>query len=313
MISIFTKINVNFLKWRYIAWLFSGVLIALGIVALIIHRGPVYGIDFTGGTLIHVKFSRSVNPEEVRKAVEKIGKGEFVIQQYGSKKEYIIKTGAIEKVSDKAIDDIVLKLQNNIKDVKAEILRIETVGPRIGKELQEKALLAILISMIFILIYVWIRFDFKFGVGAIIALAHDAFITFGILTLLNKELSIPIIAALLTIVGYSINDSIVVSDRIRENIKKLRGKPFVEIVNRGINDVLSRTIITSLTTLFVAFSLWIFGSSVIKDFALTLIIGFTIGTYSSIFIVSPIVVEWDVLSRRRKSRTRSKKGKLRKR
>ena len=310
MISIFTNINMNFLKWRYFAWIFSGLFIVVGVVALIINKGPVYGIDFTGGTLIHVKLSRSVVPEEVRFAVEKIDKGEFIIQKYGSQKEYIIKTAAIEKASDEVIDNIVHKLQNNIKSVKAEILRIETVGPRIGKELQEKALLAILISMIFILIYVWIRFDFKFGVGAIVALVHDAFITFGILTLLNKELSIPIIAALLTIVGYSINDSIVVSDRIRENIKKLRSRPFIEIVNKGINDVLSRTIITSLTTLFVAFALWVFGSSVIKDFALTLIVGFTIGTYSSIFIVSPIVVEWDILTRRRRSKVRSKKGKI---
>lgn len=226
------------------------------------------------------------------------GIAESVLEEREEREEEEAPTGELGTPGDL----IAMTLSSDFPDNPARIDREELVGPAISKGLQLRAMLVVLLGMVVILIYVSFRFSFRFGVGAVVALLHDVLITVGIFSILNKEMTIPIIAALLTILGYSINDSIVVSDRIRENLKLLRREPFPVIVNSSINQTLSRTVITSLTTLLVLIALVALGGEVIRDFALALIIGVIVGTYSSIFILSPIVVEWERMSPTRAKR-----------
>ncbi len=197
---------------------------------------------------------------------------------------------------------IVEALNNAHPDNTADVRRQELVGPKVGQELRAKATLAIIYALIGILIYISLRFEFKFAVGAVAALVHDVLITLGVFSLAGKEVTLPVIAALLTIVGYSLNDTIVIYDRIREDRRKLYGKSFVDIVNTSLNESLSRTIVTSLTTLAVVFCLYLFGGEVIRDFAFALMIGVIVGTYSSLYVASPLVVEWQVHAEARRRR-----------
>ncbi len=304
MISFFKETKVDFVSKRRIGYVISLSLFLISLVYLIINRGPNYGIDFTGGTLIELRFSKKVRTEDIRKVLSELGEAKAEIQKMGKGYEYIIKVPPKEKLErGKGFSEIFIsRLKKRIKGLEVDLRREETVGPRIGTELQRKAIYALLIGMIGILIYVGLRLDFRFGVGAVAALLHDAFITLGILTLLGKEITIAIVAALLTIIGYSVNDSIVVSVRVQEHMKLLRGRPIEDVVNAGVNATLGRTVITSLTTLFVALAIWIFGAPTIKDFGLTFVIGIVIGTYSSIFIVSNLVVEWEKLFPKKKKR-----------
>ncbi len=286
----FSKPNIDFIGKRRYAFLLSGLLILVSLITLIVKGGPRYGIDFTGGTLVQIHVNGDVDIGKIRQAVYDAGINSAEIQNFGSSREFLIKYKEEMDASDlvRAISE---KLGMEVR-----LDRTEEVGPRIGNELKRKALKALIIGLILMLIYISFRFDFKFGVGSILALFHDVLITIGIFTLLNREVTIPIVAALLTIIGYSINDSIVVSDRIRENLRKL-GRivslpKFIETVNRSINETLSRTVITSLTTLIVLISILIFGGRVIFDFAFALTIGVIVGTYSSIFVVASLVVEW---------------------
>jgi len=295
--QFFKNINWDFLKLKYIALTFSGILIIASLVSLIGHGGPRYGIDFTGGRVIEINFGKKPDLGEVRSVLQSAGFGQLETQSIKNNPWIIFKVPMEldEQYSDISTNILEL-LRANFSPQKGygiEILSIDKVGPKVGGELREKAIKAILLSLAFMFIYIWIRFQLRFGAASVIALFHDAFVTLGILSLLNVEINLPIIAALLTIVGYSINDSIVISDRIRENMTRLRKLPFNEIVNKSLNQVFSRTIITSLTTLIVVLCLLIFGSLVIRDFALALLIGILIGTYSSIYIVSPIVVMWE--------------------
>lgn len=277
--------NIDFLGKRFFTYIISSFFVFSGILLIII-KGPKYGIDFTGGTIVQLKFQKIISPEKLRNEIIKMGIKSAEIQKYGSEKEYLI------KYSERIDPDIIVNNFKRSLDDEVIIERTESVGPRVGKELQYKALEAVLIGMVLMLIYIALRFNFKFGVAAVVALFHDVIITLGIMVLLGREITIPLIAALLTIVGYSINDSIIVSDRIRENLKKMKGN-FLEIANKSINQTLSRTIITSGTTLLVVISLLLFGGPVLRDFSLALFIGIIVGTYSSIFIVAALVCDWE--------------------
>lgn len=288
------KTNVQFIKVRKFAYAFSLSLIAISIISLILHGGPRYNIDFTGGTLIQLKFENPVKIKDIRSALSAKGFKDAEIKHFGKPNEVVVRVGLIKEKKEVSneIEDIIKKA---ITDNPFIMERVEKVGPKIGHELILDAIKAIFWSMILILIYVMWRFEFKYSIGAIAALIHDVTITMGVFSVLNIEISAPIIAALLTIVGYSLNDTIVVYDRIRENLRLLKkgSTELADTVNRSINETLSRTVITSGTTLIVVIVLYFFGGEVLRNFAFALIVGIVIGTYSSIFIASPILVDWE--------------------
>ncbi len=291
MLEIIKNPNIDFIKLRNYGFIFSAVIIIISLGA-ILTRGPNLGIDFTGGALLQIRFEKPITTKALRSSLAHIGRGRAVIQSLGSEnREYIIRAPEKDPVSfSKAVKEA---LNKDFPDNKKEFLREETVEPKIGRELLTKTLWAIIIALLLILIYVSFRFDYRFGVAAVIALFHDALFTVGMLVIFQKEFSIVVVGALLTIIGYSINDSIVISDRIREKIRKMRKAPYNVILNTGVNETLSRTLLTSTTTLMAVIALLLFGGSVIADFAFTLLVGFIIGTYSSIFIVTNIVSVWE--------------------
>lgn len=287
---------------RKFGFVFSGTLILVTIFSLIIHGGPRYSVDFRGGTFMEIKFENKQNPEatvnapiaRVRNVFTRFGLGEAEIKHYGTGNEIAVRADVTEN-TDQLMKDLISSLSEEFPQYNVIEMRKETVGPKVGKELVGAAILAIFWAIIFILIYIMWRFELRFGVGAVAALLHDVIITIGIFSLLNKEISIAIVAALLTIVGYSLNDTIVVFDRIRENLKNLKRQAadYGSVVNRSINETLSRTVVTSGTTLLVVLVLYFFGGEVINDFAFALICGVVVGTYSSIYIASPVLVEWE--------------------
>ncbi len=289
-----TNINWDFLGQKKKAYIISGILIIIGIVALIVNGGPLYNIDFKGGEVIEVGFKTDVNIAQTRSLVEELGVSDAEIQSIGEGNVLFRVPTDIETERKSDFPTILLKrLRDQYGDENVELRRQEVVGPKVSGELRNQALWATIFALMGILIYVTIRFKFRFGVAAVIALFHDVFITVGLLTVLGREISLPVVAALLTIVGYSINDTIVISDRIRENIRILYREKFDNLVNRSLNQTFSRTIITSLVVLIVLLCIFFFGGPVIHDFSLALIIGTIIGTYSSIYVVSPIVVAWE--------------------
>ncbi len=291
MIEIIKNPNIDFISKRKFGFALSAILMITSCLLIII-IGPNFGIDFTGGALLQIRFSEPVATGELRNSLAKIGKEHSQIQSLGAEqKEYIIR--AAEKNPVEFSRNVKEVLQQDYPDNAQQVLREETVEPKIGKELLTKTLWAIIIALVLILVYVSFRFDYRFGVAAVIALFHDALFTIGVLVITQREFSIIVVGALLTIIGYSINDSIVISDRIREKFKKMRKEPYNVILNTGLNEVLSRTILTVGTTLLAVIALLIFGGSVLADFAFTLFVGFVIGTYSSIFIVANIVSVWE--------------------
>jgi preprotein translocase subunit SecF len=283
--------HIDFIGKRKIALIISAVLILAGLVSLIIQGGPSLGIDFTGGTSLQLRFENEVDIGEIRNILSDIGFSGAEIKEFGVDNEILIRIqqqSQNEDVSDIIINELSEKMPNN----KLEIRMNEAVGPRIGNELRRATIWAILAALILILIYISWRFEFKFAVGAVAALFHDVLITLGVFSVLGLELSLAVIAAFLTIIGYSLNDTIVVFDRIRENLKLLRREDYVNIFNTSINQTLSRTILTSMTTFVVVIILFLFGGEVIHNFSFALVIGVIVGTYSSMFIASPVVVEW---------------------
>jgi len=291
-------INIDLVgKMRIACWA-SLVVIIISVLSLVFHGGPKLGIDFAGGTQIQVKFSQEATADGIRDSLRSMGLGNNVIQRFGYKdnNEFLIKTERSSSELEGLSDKITEALGATYGKENVDIRRVEVVGPKVGKDLRQKGLLAMLYAVIGILIYVTWRFELRYAVGAIVALIHDVIITVGIFSLLGKEFTLPIIAALLTIIGYSLNDTIVVYDRIRENIKGARKQPLKELINLSINQVLSRTVLTSVTTLLVVLALFFLGGAVIHDFAFALLVGIVVGTYSSIFVASPTVLAWETIS-----------------
>ena len=267
----------------------SLAVIIIGIASLIWHGGPNYGIDFAGGTLIQIKFQNETHTDKIRAAFKSLGFEGSIIQDYGPK-EVIVRTAESGTDTKGLTSRVEEGLSAAFGKGAYEVRRIEMVGPKVGKDLTRKAILAIIFSWIGILIYVGVRFEFRYALGGIIALIHDVLVAITFLSLFNKEFDLNIVAALLTIIGYSINDTIVIFDRIRENVRKNIRQSLVEVINASVNQTLSRTILTVLTVLIVLIVLFIFGGPVIHDLTFTLLVGTITGCYSSIFIASPIVL-----------------------
>ena len=286
MLQLIKDPKIDFIGKRKIAYFLSLLLIIFGITSFFIKGQKNFGIDFTGGTIEQLRFEEPVDLAKMRSALFEIGLGDAPLQQFGNNKEVIVRTYA-EKP-----DMITDKLKEVFGNDSFEVLRIEKVGPLVGSALRHKAFLALIYSMIGICAYVSFRFHFKYAIAAILALLHDVLICVGAVSITGREFSLPVIAALLTIVGYSINDTIVVFDRIREDLKLMRKDDFKTVLNASINQTLSRTVITSLTTLLVVIALFLFGGNVINDFAFVLLVGIIVGTYSSIFVASPILMDW---------------------
>ena len=332
-------INVDFIGKRKIAFTLSLVMILVSIGSLLMNKGPRYGIDFAGGTLVQVKFEAPVTIDRIKSGLQNMELAASAVQQFGQAQdnEYLIRTDA----TTTAMEGLSKKIEQHLKeatDVPVEIRRVEMVGPQVGKDLREKALFAMFYALLFITVYIsgrfelkWAKsgivaagimgavyllslfnvsvpflmlaalivslvifwfFEFKYAMGAIVAIIHDVTITVGIFSIFDKEFTLPIVAALLTIIGYSLNDTIIVFDRIRENLRKYHKEPMTTILNKSINETLSRTILTSLTTLMVVIALFVLGGGIIHDFSFALLIGVLVGTYSSIYVASPILLAW---------------------
>lgn len=333
-------INIDFIGRRKIAFALSAMMIIATILVLIWRGGPNFGVDFSGGVLIQVRLTEKRTPAEIRKALKPVHLDDSIVQEFGEEGEfeYLIRVRRTDieltGLSDRAEEAMVSAFGQGV-----EMRRVEMVGPKVGKDLRQKALFAIFYALLFIAIYISGRFELKwlmsivmalslalvvyiasafgmtvtwlilialivtlglcwflklkYALGAIIALIHDVTITMGVFALTDREISLSIIAAVLTIVGYSLNDTIIVFDRIRENLRRSRKRPFAEVMNASINETLSRTILTSTTTLVVVLGLFILGGGVIHDFAFAILIGVIVGTYSSIFVASPVLLIWE--------------------
>ena len=279
-----------------------GVILCLGLLLI---KGLVYGIDFAGGTEIQVQFSKDLESQSVRKFTEDMGFRGAMVQSIGQEKEFLIRLesvkGKTQKETNQLLKNMIDKVTKGLETFEsgAVIRRVGSVGPQIGAELKKKGLLAACYSLLMILIYVGLRFDYKYAPGAVFCLFHDAIITLGIFSLLGREVNVQTMAAILTIIGYSLNDTIVTFDRIRENVPLYRDQTFSFIVNRSLNDVLSRTLLTSITTMLAVTAMYFIAGGVIQDFAFTLGIGVVVGTYSSIFVASPLVILVDRLQAQR--------------
>jgi preprotein translocase subunit SecF len=291
-------------KKKYTLWISSiALLISLGSVFLF--GGLKYGVDFAGGILIQVKFSKPVDISEVRNAMDMMGSKEAMVQAFGGENEFLIRveksSGDLEEMSK----TIQTSLQEYFKANPLEIRRVEVVGPKVGRDLKEKALLAVGLSLLAILIYVAWRFkQVSYGLGGIVALFHDVIVTYGAISIAGIEYSLNVMAVILTIIGFSINDTIVIFDRVREDVKKFRKEDLKTIFNTAINETLGRTILTSGTVMMVVLILFFFGGPVIHDFAFALIVGLITGTYSTVYIASPVVLFWEKYVSKGKKRGR---------
>jgi preprotein translocase subunit SecF len=333
-------VNINFVGRRKFAFAISLGLIIIGMVALVYRGNSLYGIDFAGGTVIQVRFKNPTEVKKIRQGLKPLGLENSAIQRFGGEGEhvYLVRTD----ISTAELGNLSKKVEDSLEKVYgpkgAEVERVEMVGPKVGKDLRQKALLAIYYAILFIAIYISGRFELKwmaslimagalilgvyvlraagmsipmlilaalvitlaccwllklqYALGAVVALIHDVLITVGAFALTNKEFNLTVVAAVLTIIGYSLNDTIIVFDRIRENLRKSRKRDFAELINSSINQTLSRTILTSGTTLIVIAALFVLGGGVIHDFAFALLVGVVVGTYSSIFVASPILIAW---------------------
>ncbi|MCD6156503.1 MAG: protein translocase subunit SecF [Candidatus Atribacteria bacterium] len=292
--KLFRLRNIDFVRRRKVAYAVSIFLVVISILSLAIQKLN-YGVDFAGGTLLQYRFSREVSIEEVRNVLAGQGLAKSVIQRF-SPQELVIRTIKLGEKEKKALES---SLREKLGEV--DLVRIEEVGPAISSDLRKAAFVAFLGAIVGILVYVSLRFEFRPAVTSVIALIHDGIIVLGLLSLFQREFTASVLAAILTVLGYSINDSIVLMDRIRENLKlRKKEENFAGLVNRSINEMLSRTINTSLTTLLPVIALLFFGGKMLQDFAFTLLVGILIGTYSSIFIASSLLVDWEARSPRRR-------------
>lgn len=294
MLEILGKTNIDFMGKRNVAFIFSGVLVLLGVLAIIqISRGAAnLGIDFAGGTAVLLKFDKSIRIDEARKALESNGLANVELQEFVDERKLLVRVKASTTIEEKIADRIVAVFGKEFPTNTFSVESSTEIGPTIGKKLQQDALIAILISFAGIILYVAARFEFRFGVAAALATFHDVLAVLGAFYVLDKEITLLIVTALLTLAGYSLTDTVVVFDRIRENLKARRRDEIETVINNGINQVLSRTIVTSLTVVLVLVPLTLAGGAVLHDFSLALLWGVIIGTYSSVFVASPLLLVW---------------------
>ncbi len=267
----------------------SIILIIISLLLLLI-KGLNYGVDFKGGTLIEIRTNdKNISISDLRKSFNKMNLGDVTVKHFGSENDFIVKFEKRNSNKSNFIEEIKNKLTNYIGD-NYDFRRVENIGPKVSSELLKSGVIAIGLSLAAMLIYIWIRFEWQFSLGAIIAIFHDVIITLGIFSLFSFEINLSIVAAVLTIIGYSMNDTVVIFDRVRENLKKYLDIEIFELTNISINETLSRTIITSITTLIALLSIYFFGGQILKGFSLAMILGVIFGTYSSIYIANPILV-----------------------
>ena len=280
--------NIQFNKFYKQLNIISLILIVASLI-LLVFKGLNYGVDFKGGTLIEIKVEQSSSKiSSIRDSFNQMNLGDVSVKNFGNKTDYIVKFEKQSSNDSKFINNIKTKLSSSIGNV--DFRRVENVGPKVSAELLKSGIIAIALSLAAMLLYIWIRFEWQFSLGAIIAIFHDVIITMGIFSLFSLEINLSIVAAVLTIVGYSMNDTVVIFDRVRENLKKYADIKIFELTNISINETLSRTIITSMTTLLALFSIYFFGGEILKGFSLAMILGVIFGTYSSIYIANPILV-----------------------
>jgi preprotein translocase subunit SecF len=306
MIQLFKDTHYDFIGKRRWAYLLSAAFITAGLVSIGVKGGLRYGIDFSGGTLIQARFENAVPVSLIRNALDRIKGGESIIQEFGDPREFIFRLPLLDASAEEVTRRVQGALAAEPALGKAEVRRVEFVGPQVGRDLQLQALYAVLASAAGILIYIAIRFDFKGGVAAIVATFHDVLVTFSAMSLSDREISLPVLAAFLTIIGYSVNDTIVAFDRLRENRGKgiRKGISFAEQMNAAINQTLSRTVLTSLTTFLSSVLLFLFGGKVLEDFAFVLTVGVVTGTFSTIYVAGAILVDWNAWGEARTHRAK---------
>ena len=288
--------NIPFNRFYKSFNIFSSLLIVVSLL-LLIFKGLNYGVDFKGGTLIEVRsLDKTLDISNLRKSFNKLNLGDVSVKKFGNDTDYVVKFEKKQSIEENFIENIKIELKKDIGNI-FEFRRVESVGPKVSSELLKSGVIAIGLSLGAMLIYIWIRFEWQFSLGAIIALFHDIIITLGFFSLLSLEINLSIVAAVLTIVGYSMNDTVVIFDRVRENLKKYSDIKIYELTNISINQTLSRTLITSMTTLLALLSIFIFGGAILKGFSFAMIVGVIIGTYSSIYIANPILVRLNVSQR----------------
>ena len=287
------KTHIPFNKFYKRFNIISLILILISLT-LLIFKGLNYGVDFKGGTLIELRsLDKTLSISDLRKSFKNLNLGDVTVKKFGNDNDYVVKFEKKQSVEENFIENIKLELTNDIGKI-FEFRRVESVGPKVSSELLKSGVIAIALSLGAMLIYIWIRFEWQFSLGAISAIFHDVIITLGFFSLLNFEINLSIVAAVLTIVGYSMNDTVVIFDRVRENLKKYADINIFDITNISINETLSRTIITSITTLLALLSIFIFGGAILKGFSFAMILGVIVGTYSSIYIANPILVRLNV-------------------
>lgn len=294
MLEILGKTNIDFIGKRRFSFLFSGIMVLLGLVALLqISRGAAnLGIDFAGGTAVQLKFDQPVRIDEARKALEANGLGDAELQEFGQDNKLLIRVKASTTIEEKTAERVVAIFSKEFPANKFVVDSSMEIGPTIGKKLQGDALIAILVSFAGIILYIAARFEFRFGIAAAVATFHDVLAVLGSFYVLDKEITLLVVTALLTLAGYSLTDTVVVFDRIRENLRMRRRENEETMINNAINQVLSRTIVTSLTVVLVLIPLTLAGGEVLHDFSLALLWGVIFGTYSSIFVASPLLLLW---------------------
>ncbi|TDJ61407.1 MAG: protein translocase subunit SecF [Nitrospina sp.] len=300
--EIFKKeTHIDFMGKARMAIMCSGLLILASLASLGIQGGMKFGIDFAGGTLVQLKFESPPNLSDIRDSLKDLGLADSTIQEFGSPNHILIRVersqGALEEMGTTLKEALAKRIDPDTITVE----RVEMVGPKVGKDLREKAMLSILYAIIGIVIYISWRFEFQYAIAAIIALMHDVMLTMGAFSVMDKEFTLVVVAAFLAIIGYSLNDTIVVFDRIRENWRRRGKASLISVINTSINQTLSRTLLTSGTTLLVVVSLFVLGGEIIHDFAFALLVGVVVGTYSSIFIASVFLVFWESRSKRKKA------------
>lgn len=294
MLEILGKTNFDFMGKRKVAFLFSGIMVLLGLIAIVqIARGAAnLGIDFAGGTAVQLKFDQAIHIDEARKALESNGVGDAELQEFGQDNKLLVRVKASTTIEEKTAERVMAIFAKEFPNNKFMVESSTEIGPTIGKKLQEDALIAVVMSFAGIILYIAARFELRFGVAAALATFHDVLAVLGAFYLLDKEITLLVVTALLTLAGYSLTDTVVVFDRIRENLKLRRRDTEEATINTAVNQVLSRTIVTSLTVVLVLIPLTLAGGEVLHDFSLALLSGVIFGTYSSVFVASPLLLLW---------------------